>query len=317
MTNYKECLDLILDYAPESDPEPEEWSGPLAKQARDLYGLIHARFIITQRGQQLMVRPRTPLDACAFLRRYRPCGSSRSRFGRVMGQLVLAAPPRGCGLRTASNTALRCASRRHGTDRGCPILCISNTELLLIGSKAQPLTDSDLRRSVYPCLADKSVVDPCWLLLDGGQEQKYVSGQFGSCPRAYCNKQPVLPVGLADECGADSVKMYCPLCQDIFRPSVPSANNIDGAYFGTTFPHLFLLSKPHLIPQKPVVKYVPRVFGFKLFHPSHLKGPSSAAVDDLPADDKRTPLHDDAGREAGHCRLLVLPCVRFSHYCWC
>ena len=66
VTNYKECLDLILDYAPESDPEPEEWSGPLAKQARDLYGLIHARFIITQRGQQLMVRPRTPLDACAF-----------------------------------------------------------------------------------------------------------------------------------------------------------------------------------------------------------------------------------------------------------
>ncbi len=31
------------------------WTGPLAKQARDLYGLIHARFIITQRGQQLMV----------------------------------------------------------------------------------------------------------------------------------------------------------------------------------------------------------------------------------------------------------------------
>jgi hypothetical protein len=54
--NYKECLDIILDYAPESDPEPEEWSGPLAKHARDLYGLIHARFIITQRGQQLMVR---------------------------------------------------------------------------------------------------------------------------------------------------------------------------------------------------------------------------------------------------------------------
>ncbi|KAJ6963044.1 LOW QUALITY PROTEIN: hypothetical protein NC652_001621 [Populus alba x Populus x berolinensis] len=43
--------------------------------------------------------------------------------------------------------------------------------------------------------------------------------------------------------------------------------NIDGAYFGTTFPHLFLMTHGHLKPQKVVQTYVPRVFGFKLHKP--------------------------------------------------
>jgi hypothetical protein len=44
-------------------------------------------------------------------------------------------------------------------------------------------------------------------------------------------------------------------------------SDIDGAYFGTTFPHLFLLTYVHLKPQKPSQHYVPRVFGFKLHKP--------------------------------------------------
>ncbi|KAL6905355.1 hypothetical protein ACP4OV_002956 [Aristida adscensionis] len=43
-----------------------------------------------------------------------------------------------------------------------------------------------------------------------------------------------------------------------------TAKDIDGSYFGTTFPHLFLMTYPHLKPQKPSQQYVPRVFGFKL-----------------------------------------------------
>ncbi|KAB5573967.1 hypothetical protein DKX38_001161 [Salix brachista] len=50
----------------------------------------------------------------------------------------------------------------------------------------------------------------------------------------------------------------------IYTTHVP---NIDGAYFGTTFPHLFLMTHGHLKPQKVVQTYVPRVFGFKLHKP--------------------------------------------------
>lgn len=43
--------------------------------------------------------------------------------------------------------------------------------------------------------------------------------------------------------------------------------DIDGAYFGTTFPQLFLMTYGHLKPQKVVQSYVPRVFGFKIHKP--------------------------------------------------
>ena len=40
--------------------------------------------------------------------------------------------------------------------------------------------------------------------------------------------------------------------------------SIDGAYFGTTFPHLMLMTYPSFRPPQSIEKYVPRVFGFKL-----------------------------------------------------
>jgi hypothetical protein len=111
------------------------------------------------------------------------------------------------------------------------------------------------------------------------QEQKYLAGQFGFCPRVHCDRQAVLPVGLSDDCGMDSVKVFCPLCQEVFRPMFDNASSVDGAYFGTTFPHLFFLSKPHLVPRGPLKRYVPKVFGFKLFHPSHLRAGSKEGLE--------------------------------------
>lgn len=43
--------------------------------------------------------------------------------------------------------------------------------------------------------------------------------------------------------------------------------DIDGAYFGTTFPHLFFMTYGHHKPQKAAQNYVPRVFGFKMHKP--------------------------------------------------
>ncbi|XP_009621562.1 putative casein kinase II subunit beta-4 isoform X2 [Nicotiana tomentosiformis] len=94
--------------------------------------------------------------------------------------------------------------------------------------------------------------------------EKYKNYDFGRCPRVYCSGQPCLPVGQSDIPRSSTVKIYCPKCEDIYYPRSKYQGNIDGAYFGTTFPHLFLMTYGHLKPQKPTQNYTPRVFGFKI-----------------------------------------------------
>ncbi|KAL2348218.1 hypothetical protein Fmac_002218 [Flemingia macrophylla] len=96
---------------------------------------------------------------------------------------------------------------------------------------------------------------------------KYKNYDFGRCPRVYCSGQPCIPVGQSDIPRSSTVKIYCPRCEDIYYPRSKYQGNIDGAYFGTTFPHLFLMTYGQLKPQKPSQNYVPRVFGFKLHKP--------------------------------------------------
>ena len=43
--------------------------------------------------------------------------------------------------------------------------------------------------------------------------------------------------------------------------------DIDGAYFGTTFHHLFLMTYERSVPLPPTQSYVPRIFGFKIHNP--------------------------------------------------
>lgn len=94
--------------------------------------------------------------------------------------------------------------------------------------------------------------------------EKFQSGDFGRCPRTYCQGQPVLPVGLSDLPRSYSVNVFCPRCQEIYYPRSSKHANIDGAYFGTTFSNLFLLQNPDLIPPKPQQAYVPRIYGFRI-----------------------------------------------------
>jgi casein kinase II subunit beta len=65
-----------------------------------------------------------------------------------------------------------------------------------------------------------------------------------------CNSQPLLPVGLTDIAYEESVKLYCGRCEDLYSPKSPRHGCIDGAYFGTTFPHLLFLVYPTLIQPK-------------------------------------------------------------------
>jgi len=99
------------------------------------------------------------------------------------------------------------------------------------------------------------------------QKAKYKAHEFGACPRTLCDKQVVLPVGLSDTHSTSNenpLKLFCPRCQELYDHNVPGGNYIDGAFFGSTYPHLFLQTFREVRPPPPTQRYVPRVFGFKI-----------------------------------------------------
>lgn len=116
---------------------------------------------------------------------------------------------------------------------------------------------------------------------------KYAAKEFGTCPLIQCNGQPVLPVGLRDEIGVDTAKIFCPKCKCVYQPppirSRSGGNGgggaVDGAAFGTTFPHLFLMTFNNLVPD-PLPQnsaYVPRVFGFRVHKSAHRQSSVNSA----------------------------------------
>jgi len=113
---------------------------------------------------------------------------------------------------------------------------------------------------------------------------KYAAKEFGTCPLIQCLGQPVLPVGLKDEVGADTVKVFCPKCQSAYQPppsrSRGGSGAVDGASFGTTFPHMFLMKFSNLVPDglPPESAYVPRVFGFRVHQSARQQGSISTAT---------------------------------------
>ncbi|KAF9522158.1 casein kinase II, regulatory subunit [Crepidotus variabilis] len=92
-----------------------------------------------------------------------------------------------------------------------------------------------------------------WIVTARGLQkmlEKYKRADFGRCPRVLCASQPLLPVGLTDIPYEKSVKLYCGRCEDLYSPKSSRHGSIDGAYFGTTFPHLLFLVYPTLLPSK-------------------------------------------------------------------
>lgn len=93
---------------------------------------------------------------------------------------------------------------------------------------------------------------------------KYRNGDFGFCPRVHCKLNPLLPIGLSDTPRVSPVKLYCSNCEDIYNPKSSRHSSIDGAFFGTSFPAMFLTSYPQLIPVHSLSIHTPKIYGFYL-----------------------------------------------------
>eukprot|EP00929_Paragymnodinium_shiwhaense_P081922 TRINITY_DN42979_c0_g1_i1.p2 TRINITY_DN42979_c0_g1~~TRINITY_DN42979_c0_g1_i1.p2 ORF type:complete len:245 (-),score=62.22 TRINITY_DN42979_c0_g1_i1:170-904(-) len=96
--------------------------------------------------------------------------------------------------------------------------------------------------------------------------EKYNAYVYGICSLVHCEEQnqAVLPIGMSDLLRQSAAKVYCPCCQEIYLPKSLRLDSLDGAYFGTSFAHLFFLTYQHLMPQHLPVPYVPRLYGFKI-----------------------------------------------------
>ena len=161
----------------------------------------------------------------------------------------------------------------------------------------------------------------------------YSENIFGKCPRSACTGTALLPMGLYDVPDQDSFKLFCPCCEDVYRPAnitqgmelysgfngsalsdykryqqafdYPVENhlvlrdselpqgknldsegddlniinqvlkfntNIDGSYFGTTFPHFFLMQYPNIVStkEKPKERFIPTIYNFDLHYNSQI-----------------------------------------------
>ena len=69
---------------------------------------------------------------------------------------------------------------------------------------------------------------------------------------------------MSDSLKVSRFKVFCPRCQEVYVPKFRSVN-IDGAYFGTSFPHHFLTHyKTAIILPPKIYHYEPKIAGFKI-----------------------------------------------------
>ncbi|KAI8877471.1 casein kinase II subunit beta [Backusella circina FSU 941] len=140
------------------------------------------------------------------------------------------------------------------------------------------ILDLEPEDAMYNRVPDLSLLEPSAEMLYGlihqrfiltrqGMQQmleKYKAGDFGVCPRVYCNGSHMLPFGQRDTPKQSSVQLYCPNCKDLYTPSQSKYRSIDGASFGATFPHLFINTFPDEIKSFPSQIYVPKIYGFRI-----------------------------------------------------
>ena len=93
--------------------------------------------------------------------------------------------------------------------------------------------------------------------------ERYLAGKFGVCSRVLCEKHNVIPIGMSNEIRTSRVKVFCPRCQEVYYPKDKNGE-LDGAFFGSSFPHVLLQTFPYMYPLLPHNQYVPKIAGFKV-----------------------------------------------------
>ena len=142
---------------------------------------------------------------------------------------------------------------------------------VILGDYGSDLNDPELDENELEANAGYiyGMIHARYILTSPGLEamyQKYKRCVFGTCPRVYCNNQNLLPIGLSDSPGVDTVKLFCPRCKEIYFPP-PAFSNMDGAFFGSTFPHIFLLNYPEFIVNDKQ-SFEPTIYGYKIHESS-------------------------------------------------
>ena len=128
-------------------------------------------------------------------------------------------------------------------------------------------------REIYGFIHKRFINTPEGL---GHMREKFINGIYGCCPRMLCNKQVLLPVGLSEDMRYSQVKVFCPLCQEVYKPreifygysdkKIIKFDLPDGVFFGTSFPQTFLMHFPDLDPRiNNTLKYIPKLYGFRIF----------------------------------------------------
>ncbi|KAL2710715.1 Casein kinase II subunit beta [Kluyveromyces marxianus] len=77
----------------------------------------------------------------------------------------------------------------------------------------------------------------------------------------------LLPCGLSDTLGKQTVRLYCPSCQDLYTPQSSRHLSLEGAYWGTSFPGVFLKHFKELedyVEKKSKDTYELKIFGFSI-----------------------------------------------------
>lgn len=98
-------------------------------------------------------------------------------------------------------------------------------------------------------------------------KEKYYEGDFGTCPRVFCDGSHVVPVGLSEDLRMHRVRVFCPMCQEVYdtpNDGDASAQDIDGAFFGASFAHVFFQTFTQLLPLEVLIPHEPKVYGFSI-----------------------------------------------------
>lgn len=110
---------------------------------------------------------------------------------------------------------------------------------------------------------------------------KFANASFGKCPRTLCGGESLIPLGRSYLYGKEGISMYCPQCQDLYKPQSRKISSLDGSSFGPTMAHFLILNYKSNFPEweniQTIDSFCPKIFGFKI----HSSSPSAALLPEI------------------------------------